>query len=149
MNLSGRVHEADVVEQVTSLPDLLRDADHVVIAAPLTAETDKLVDAVAFGQMKAGVHLVNIARGGIVDQEALRAALDDGTVAMASLDAVDPEPLPEGHWMYTHEKVRLSPHISWSVPDAFSVIHRHFSDNLRRFVDGEPLHGLVDREARY
>ena len=63
--------------------------------------------------MKPGVHLVNVARGALVDQDALRAALDDGRVAMASLDAVEPEPLPAGHWMYTHPRVRLSPHVSW------------------------------------
>lgn len=143
--------ESDVpgVEVVATLGELLAGADHVVVAAPLTPETRNMVDADAFGVMKAGTHLVNIARGGIVDEHALRRALDDGTVARASLDAVEPEPLPEGHWMYEHEGVRVSPHISWSTPDAFSVMHAHFSDNLRRYLDGEPLHGVVDREARY
>ena len=69
---------------------------HVVLAAPATARTRHLIDADAFGRMKPGVHLVNIARGALVDQDALRVALDDGTVAMATLDTVDPEPLPDG-----------------------------------------------------
>ena len=63
---------------------------------PATARTRQVIDATAFGLMTPGVHLVNIARGALVDQDALRAALDDGTVAMATLDTVDPEPLPGG-----------------------------------------------------
>ena len=104
------------VELAADLDDLLGSADHVVIAAPATAATQHLIDAAAFERMKPGAHLVNVARGTLVDQDALRAALDDGRVAMASLDTVDPEPLPEGHWMYRHPKVRLSAHVSWSSP---------------------------------
>jgi phosphoglycerate dehydrogenase-like enzyme len=99
--------------------------------------------------MKPGVHLVNIARGALVDQDALRIALDEGKVAMASLDAVEPEPLPEGHWMYGHEKVRLSPHISWSMPGAFDLLLDTFIDNLRRYQAGEALAGEVDVAAGY
>ena len=92
------------VELAPDLADLLATADHLVIAAPATAATRKLLDAPAFSLVKPGVHLVNIARGSIVDQDALRVALDDGRVAMASLDTVDPEPLPAGHWMYRHPR---------------------------------------------
>jgi phosphoglycerate dehydrogenase-like enzyme len=92
---------------------------------------------------------VNIARGGLVDQDALRAALDDGTVATASLDAVDPEPLPAGHWMFTHPGVRLSPHDSWSWPGAFDVILGRFATNLRAFLADEPLPDLVDPVQGY
>jgi phosphoglycerate dehydrogenase-like enzyme len=99
--------------------------------------------------MKPGVHLVNVARGSLVDQDALHAALDDGRVALASLDAVDPEPLPDGHWMYAHPRVRLSPHVSWSMPGAADVLLDAFLDNLRRWRAGEPLSGVVDRAAGY
>jgi phosphoglycerate dehydrogenase-like enzyme len=137
------------VELASSLPDLLGSADHVVVAAPATAATRQLLDSDAFAAMKPGVHLVNIARGALVDQDALRAALDDGTVARASLDTVVPEPLPEGHWMYDHPKVRLSPHISWSMPGAWDVMIDNFVDNLRRYQAGEPLTGVVDLAAGY
>jgi phosphoglycerate dehydrogenase-like enzyme len=137
------------VEMTAWLPDLLRSADHVVVAAPSTVETQSLIDADAFAAMKPGVHLVNIARGALVDQDALRVALDEGKVAMASLDAVEPEPLPEGHWMYGHEKVRLSPHISWSMPGAFDLLLDTFIDNLRRYQAGEELAGEVDVTAGY
>src|SRR5262249_36143843 len=73
------------VEMVSSLDELLPGADHVILAAPSTAKTRHLIDAAAFGKMTAGVHLVNIARGALVDQDALRRALDDGTVAQVTL----------------------------------------------------------------
>ena len=67
----------------------------------------------------------------------------------ASLDAVDPEPLPAGHWLYTHPRVRLSPHVSWNMPGAVDVLLELFIDNLRRYRAGEPLAGVVDRAAGY
>ena len=84
------------VDVVDDLPALLARADHVVVAAPATARTRQLIGADALAACKPGVHLVNVARGGLVDQEALRDALDTGHVAMASLDTVEPEPLPPG-----------------------------------------------------
>jgi phosphoglycerate dehydrogenase-like enzyme len=137
------------VDIVTSLPELLRDADHVVVTAPATPETRNLIDADAFSMMKPGVHLVNIARGSLIDQDALRDALESDVVAAASLDTVTPEPLPEGHWMYTHPKVRLSPHISWSMPEALDGLLALFIENLGRYERGEPLLGLVDVRAGY
>jgi phosphoglycerate dehydrogenase-like enzyme len=137
------------VEIAPSLADLVGSADHLVLAAPATPATRRLVDAAVFAAMKPGVHLVNVARGALVDQDALRAALDDGRVACASLDAVEPEPLPEGHWLYGHPRVRLSPHVSWSMPDAADVLVDAFLDNLRRYGAGEPLTGVVDRAAGY
>src|SRR5262249_2924274 len=129
--------------------ELVATADHVVLAAPATRETRHLLDARAFAAMKRGMHVVNVARGALVDQDALRAALDDGTVAMASLDAVEPEPLPAGHWMYAHPRVRLSPHVSWNMPGAAELLLDAFIDNLRRWRDGRPLTGVVDPEAGY
>lgn len=137
------------VELAKDLPDLLESADHVVLAAPGTASTYHLIDAGAFAAMKPGVHLVNIARGSLVDQEALRAALERGQVARATLDTVEPEPLPEGHWMYSHPGVRLSAHVSWSSPLTVERIIAAFVDNLRRFVADEPLAGVIDVDEGY
>ena len=100
-------------------------------------------------KVKPGVHLVNIARGALVDQDALRVALDDGRVAMATLDTVDPEPLPEGHWLYSHPKVRLFAHVSWYNPDLQGAAIAIFLDNLRRFVAGEELREVVDADEGY
>ena len=137
------------VEVVTSLRELLPGADHVVLAAPATKRTRQLLDASAFALMTPGVHLVNIARGSLVDQDALRAALDDGTVAAATLDTVDPEPLPAGHWLYEHPKVRLTAHVSWYTPQLQQVAVGQFVENLGRFIRGEPLLYVVDIDEGY
>ena len=137
------------VEQVASLDEVLASADHLVLTAPATSDTHHLLDADALARVKPGVHIVNIARGALIDQEALRVALDDGRVWVASLDAVDPEPLPDGHWMYSHPRVHLSPHISWSMPGASDILVETFVGNLRRYRSGDPLEGVVDVDAGY
>lgn len=137
------------VEVVTNLADLIRDAHHVVLAAPGTAKTQHLLDADAFAAMRDGVHVVNIARGTLVDQEALRAALDSGKVARASLDTVEPEPLPEGHWLFTHPRVFLTPHSSWASPDLLGVAIDIFCANLAHYLADEPLEHVVDLAEGY
>src|SRR5262245_14174013 len=137
------------IEVVRSLEELLPGANHVVLAAPGTAKTRHLIDASAFALMTPGVHLVNIARGSLVDQDALRAALDDGTVARATLDTVEPEPLPAGHWLYEHPQVRLAAHVSWYTPLLQRAAVEIFVDNLGRFLRDEPLFGLVDKAEGY
>ena len=133
------------VERVRDLAELVASADHLVIAAPATPETRHLIDAAALARVKPGLHLVNVARGELVDQEALRAALDDGRVGLASLDVVHPEPLPAGHWLYTHPRVRLSPHVSWSMAGPFDLLIEPLLENLRRFRSGQALQHQVDR----
>ena len=137
------------VRLVRSLEELLPQCDHLVVAVSMTARTHHLLNADAFARVRPGVHLVNVSRGGIVDQDALRAALDDGRVALASLDAVDPEPLPAGHWLYSHPKVHLSSHVSWSSHAGQASFVDLFLDNLGRYVAGEPLRGIVDPVERY
>jgi phosphoglycerate dehydrogenase-like enzyme len=141
--------ETPGIEIIGSLHELLGEADHVVIAAPATAATHHLLDAAAFAATKPGSHLVNVSRGSLVDQDALLAALDEGRPAMASLDVADPEPLPAGHPLYAHPRVRLTPHISWSSPDTMQRTIAVFADNVRRYHAGEPLRGLVDAAAGY
>jgi len=137
------------VEIAPGLESLLAGSDHVVIAASATPETHHLIGREALARMKPGVHLVNVSRGSLVDQDALREALDGGQVARASLDVCDPEPLPEGHWLYSHPRVRLSPHISWSAPGALERLFATFAENLRRWRLGLPLEGRVDVERGY
>jgi phosphoglycerate dehydrogenase-like enzyme len=137
------------VECVRGLQELFADADHIVLAAPGTAETRHLVGRESLAWVKPGVHLVNVSRGSLIDQEALRDALDDGRVARASLDTVDPEPLPAGHWLYEHPGVLLSPHLSWHMPGAFDLLLDTFLENLRRFRNEAALEGRVDLAAGY
>jgi len=149
MRRSGRPSPVAGVEIVNDLSSLLADADHLVVAAPLTRRTRGMVDAELLQRAKPGLHLVNVARGELVDQEALRDALEEGRIARASLDVATPEPLPEGHWLYSHPGVRLSAHVSWSMPGAVDLLMQSFAANLRRYLEGKPLEGVVDVEEGY
>jgi phosphoglycerate dehydrogenase-like enzyme len=137
------------VEVVTSLEVLLAGADHVVLAAPATERTYHLLDATAFKMCKPGVHIVNVARGSLIDHEALAEALAGGIVGRATLDVTEPEPLPAGHPLYDDPKVKISQHISWSSPLAFERMTDQFIDNLGRYLRGEPLLGVVDPVEGY
>lgn len=137
------------VEVVTSLETLVADADHVVLAAPATAATHHLINARTLAAMNPGAHLVNVARASLVDEPALRQALDSGQLARASIDVADPEPLPAEHWFFHHPKLYFSPHISWNGPDVFEQMIQRFVDNVERRLRGEPLAYRVDPVAGY
>lgn len=139
----------DGVAISTSLHDVIGWADHLVVAAAATPDTRHLIDEGALAAAKEGLHLVNVARGSLVDPEALRAALDAGRVARASLDTVEPEPLPAGHWMFAHPKIFVSAHISWSAPGSLEALADAFADNLERWIAGEPLQHVVDVKTGY
>lgn len=120
-------------------------ADHLVVAATATPQTHHMIDAQFLARTKPGMHLVNISRGSLVDQEALRSFLDSGHIARASLDTVDPEPLPADHWLRSHPRVRLSPHVAASSPDSLRESVERFAANFARYVAGEPLQDVVRR----
>jgi phosphoglycerate dehydrogenase-like enzyme len=135
--------------EIVGFDDLLARADHLVVAAPLTAETTGLLDSRAFARAKRGVHLVNVARGPIIDQEALIAALNTGIVAAATLDVTDPEPLPDKHPLYSHPRVRISPHIAWKAAGFAPRLLGILVDNLRRIEAGEqPVNPVTLGELR-
>ncbi|MDD0813164.1 NAD(P)-dependent oxidoreductase [Curvibacter sp. HBC28] len=137
------------VRRAESLAALLAESDHLVLALPITAETEGLLNAQTLAHARPGLHLVNIARGRLIDQEALLAALDSGRIGAATLDAVYPEPLPDGHRLYTHPAVRLSPHLSWSAGEVQQVTSAKVLDNLRRWLAGQPLLDVVDPAVGY
>jgi phosphoglycerate dehydrogenase-like enzyme len=139
MRRRGGASPVDGVRLVRSWKELLGEADHVVVAAPATPDTRHHVGRERFAEMKPGAPHVNVARGALVDPEALREALDSGTLGAATLDVAEPEPPPAGHWLYSHPRVRLSPHISWSMPGALALLLEPFLDNLARFQKGEAL----------
>ncbi|MGA2837351.1 MAG: NAD(P)-dependent oxidoreductase [Acidimicrobiales bacterium] len=146
---SDRPAPLDGVELAPDLGTLLSAADHVVVAAPATARTVHLLDAESLALLKPGAHVVNVARGTLVDNGALLAALDDGRIARATLDVVDPEPLPAGHPLYTHPRVRLTPHISWSAPRTLLRTMELFVADVDRYRSGQPLLGTVDLQEGY
>lgn len=134
--------------EIVALEVLLGRADHIVVATPLTRETRGMLDAAAFARMKAGAHLINIARGAVVDESALRSALD-GSLAAATLDVAPIEPLPDGHWLFEHPKVHISPHISGTSPLSEGAVTDYFLRNLEHYRSGKELLGLVDPDRRY
>ncbi|NUP94572.1 MAG: D-2-hydroxyacid dehydrogenase [Planctomycetaceae bacterium] len=129
--------------------ELLAQSDVVVLCVPLTAETENLIDAHALAAMKPGAMLVNIARGKVVDTQALLAALESGHLGGACLDVTEPEPLPKDHPLWAHPRVLITPHIAadgdLSGERAFELL----SENLRRFGAGEPLLNVVDKKLGY
>lgn len=137
------------VELLENLDELLQKADHLVLALPATPESEHLINAQALAQTKSGVHIVNVARGSLLDQEALLPLLDNGHIARASLDVITPEPLPDTHWAYAHPGVRLSPHISWNSPAVMTNIMNSFLVNLKAYSQGDSLKGVVDVNAGY
>jgi phosphoglycerate dehydrogenase-like enzyme len=139
----------DGVRVVRALGDLLEVSDALLVSAASTSASRHLIDEAALQQVKPGVHILNVARGGLIDHDALHRALDDGRVRAASLDVSDPEPPPAGHWLYTHPRVRLSPHTSALAADLPHQLDARFLANFERYQAGEPLVGLVDLTLGY
>jgi phosphoglycerate dehydrogenase-like enzyme len=137
------------IRMVSSLEELLQRSDHLVMALPLTAETRGIVNAEALRHSRPGQHIINVSRGPLIVDDALLDALDSGRLAAATLDVTYPEPLPEGHPFYAHEKIRLTPHISWFSDQG----DRHMLDgiqaNIDRLIAGQPLANLVDLTRGY
>ena len=131
------------------LLDMLAEADVVAICLPLTDETAGLFDAEAFDAMKPGAYLINIARGGIVDTDAMLAALRSGRLAGACLDVTDPEPLPEDHPLWTEPNVVITPHVASFAALTSARRWALTRENIRRFGAGEPLLNTVDKQAGY
>lgn len=125
----------------------LGDADVVVLVVPLTAETRGLVGEPELAAMRPGAWLINVARGAVVDEPALAAALDSGHLAGAILDVFATEPLPKAHPWWGRENVVVTPHIAG--PDYAEELTAVFNDNLRRYLAGRRLRWVVDRRRGY
>ena len=120
-----------------------------MLAAPLTPATRGLIDRQVLGAARPGLHLINIARGGLLDQHALLEALDSGAIGRASLDVTDPEPLPAGHPLYRHPRVFLSPHNSAISEEGYPAFLDAFIANFHRYREQLPLANLVDTARGY
>jgi glyoxylate/hydroxypyruvate reductase A len=145
---SGRlVREAERVYKVGQLGRALAEADFVVILLPLTPETAGLIGADALAAMKPTAWLLNIARGAVLDEAALLAALEQKRIAGAVLDVFATEPLPPHHPFWRLENLVITPHISGpSTPEEIAPV---FNDNLARYLAGRPLRHIVDRKRGY
>ncbi len=148
VNRSGRpLPEAE--RTVTDLSEVAGEADWLVLAAAMTGETRHLVDANVLSRMKPDAWIVNVARGGLVDTDALLDALERGAIRGAALDVTDPEPLPDDHRLWSTPNVIVTAHtantIAMAIPELAGLVER----NVRAFASERPLEGLVDVASGY
>lgn len=131
------------------LRDELAEADVVVLAAALTDGTRALLGEAEIAALPARAVVVNVGRGGLVDTDALVRALAEGRVAGAGLDVTDPEPLPDGHPLWTEPRAVITPHTADTWDMVRPLLGERITENARRFVRGEELVGVVDPVAGY
>jgi phosphoglycerate dehydrogenase-like enzyme len=150
----GRVARAEDPDfgDVIASSDLVHEVgwgDHLVLAAPLTAATRGLVNAEVLAAMKPDAHLVNVARGPLVDEGALLAALRDGQLGGATLDVFDAEPLAADHPLWDAPGATVTAHMSGDVIGWRDTLAGQFADNVRRWLAGQPLLNVVDKKLGY
>lgn len=136
---AGQSPFADAMATPDRLSDYLGDSDVVVLCAPQTPHTTGMVDAKFLAAMKPGSVLINVGRGSLIDDDALRVALDAGTPEHAVLDVFRVEPLPQDSWFWDHPRVTVTPHGSALSTGSEARTDRVFLDNLARYLAGDPL----------
>ena len=149
-DLEGSLYpEPDRTYTPHQLAEMLPECDYVVLVVPHTAESTNMIDEAAFRAMKPSAMLINIARGGVVDEAAMIRALREGRIAGAALDVFEQEPLPADNPLWEMDNVIISPHVAGYTPHYHDRIFGVFSQNLIRFLEGNPLLNLADREQGY
>jgi phosphoglycerate dehydrogenase-like enzyme len=136
---AARAEKADAVGRQRSLDELLAEADIVSLHVPLADDTARMIDAAAIERMKPGAVLINTARGGLVDEAALLAALESGRLAAAGLDTVALEPAAADNPLFALDNVVVTPHIAWLTPETLSRSLGIAFENCRRIETGDAL----------
>lgn len=140
---------ADRTIGLDALATVVTDADAVVVAAALTGHTRGAIGADVLRAMPDHAVLVNVGRGAHVDTDALTATLTAGGIGAAVLDVTDPEPLPDGHPLWSEPRCLITPHVGNTPEMGVPLLEARVRENVRRFAAGEPLIGLVDVVAGY
>ncbi|WP_227980549.1 D-isomer specific 2-hydroxyacid dehydrogenase family protein [Nocardia spumae] len=152
VNRSGTpISAPHVVETVPArrLPEIWSRTDHVVVAAPATPDTRHLVGKSELAQLKPHSWVINVARGSLIDTDALVVALEEGTIGGAGLDVTDPEPLPDGHPLWDVPNAIITPHDSNPPRLRTAAFADHVRANVARFVAGRELIARIDPAAGY
>jgi phosphoglycerate dehydrogenase-like enzyme len=144
-----RSRYVDMLLPRDQLPQLLSESDFVVLALPLTSETNGLIGERELRTMKSTAYLINVARGSIVDEEALIRALDEHWIAGAGLDVFATEPLPPSSKLWELPNVIFSPHVAGGIEDYSMQATEIFSENLRRYLNGKKLLNVVNKKKGY
>jgi phosphoglycerate dehydrogenase-like enzyme len=145
----GPVAHVDVVLGAEQTHEVLAESDVVVVVLPLTPQTRGLLGAAALARMKPGALLVNVARGGIVDEVALADALASGRLGGAAFDVFEQEPLPESSPLWGAPNLLVTPHVAGLTRDYMERVGAIFFENVRRIERGEPLINEIDRTRGY
>ena len=140
---------ADRIYSPQHLADMLSKVDYVVVAAPDTPETRHMIGEKELHRMKPAAFIVNISRGSLVDTEALRRALESGAIAGAALDVTEPEPLPPGHPLWRAPNILIAHHLGGATDRFWPRQADLLTENLRRYLAGEPLLNPVDKRRGY
>jgi phosphoglycerate dehydrogenase-like enzyme len=146
---SPQPDESATVYGPDGLAEVLAASDVLVVAAPASEETFQLIDGAALERMRPGAIFCNVARGSLVDEDALLVALQSGRLGAAILDVTAQEPLPESSPLWDAPNLLLSPHSSASIDGYVEAIYDLFCENLQRFVSGQPLRNRVDIPAAH
>ena len=139
----------DMLLPAAQLQKLMSESDYVVVATPLTHETRGLVGENELQAMKPTAYIINIARGGIIDEEALIRALQEKRIAGAGLDVVATEPLPPDSPLWDFENVIITPHVSGGMEDYMGKATDIFCENIKRYLKGDRLINVIDRKKGY
>jgi phosphoglycerate dehydrogenase-like enzyme len=145
----GQEADVDVIYPIHKLRAMLSQCDYVVLAVPLTAETEKLIGEAELRAMKSHAYLVNVARGRVVDEKMLIRALEERWIGGAGIDVTDKEPLPSDSPLFRLPNVILTPHISGDSIYYGKRLTALFADNLRRYRAEEPLRNRYDPVRGY
>jgi len=140
---------ADEVCAFGELDRALRQADFVVLAVPVTPKTHHLMNAKRLAQLKSDAYLINVGRGVLIDEDALAQALRANRFAGAALDVTTAEPLPADSPLWTMENVFITPHIAGLTERMWERHYQHYTRNLRRYLAGETLLWVVDKQRGY
>lgn len=145
----GKPEGVEKVFPPAKLDELLKQSDYVVVAAPLLAETEGLINADRLKVMKADAYLINVGRGPMVDAAALVEALRSRRIAGAALDVFEKEPLPADSPLWGAENLLITPHTAGLTDKLWNRHYELFSENLRRYLAGQPLRFVVDKQKGY
>ena len=147
--LSFDTHSIAKVVGFSKLDHELEKAQFVFVACALTSQTYFLFGAERFSLMRPDSYLINVSRGEVVDQEALLAALEGSQIAGAALDVTYPEPLPDNHPLFGREDLIITPHTADTMEIVAGLFSKRLDENVRAYIAGQPLTGVVDSDLGY
>jgi phosphoglycerate dehydrogenase-like enzyme len=141
--------DVDQIYPASETTGLLAESDFVVLAVPMTPQTRHVINEAALRAMKSTAYLINVGRGGLIDETALVSALESGEIAGAGLDVFGEEPLPSDSSLWDAPNLLMTPHVSGDLVDHRVRTARFFCEQLGRYLAGEPVRNVIDPDRGY